>query len=62
MILPFFPLVASGAPKGVGLPGYSSPPLQTRNLKNADFIDIMTSKVLLDLPFSQNKPLKSADD
>jgi hypothetical protein len=55
----------SGAPKeaGGGLPGCS--PLQTpqnRNLKNTDFVDIMISEVLHDLPFSQNQPLRSADD
>jgi hypothetical protein len=34
---------------------------QNRNFKNTDFVD-MTSKVLRDLPFSRNQPLKSADD
>jgi hypothetical protein len=41
------------------------PPHQTprnRNLKNKYFIDIMIPKVLRDLPFSRNQPLKSADD
>jgi hypothetical protein len=45
------------------LPGCS--PAQTpqnRNLKNTDFVDIMISKALRDFPFSQNQPLKSADD
>jgi hypothetical protein len=48
------------------LPGYSPPPLpelpQNQNFKNTDFVHIMISKVLCDLPFSQNQPLKSADD
>ena len=35
---------------------------QNWNLKNTDFVDIKISKVLHDLPFSQNQPLKSADD
>jgi hypothetical protein len=35
---------------------------QNRNLENTDFVDIMISKVLHDLPFSQNQPLKLADD
>ena len=43
-----------GAPKGGLQPG--SPP-QTRNLKNTDLVDIISS-VLRDLPFSQNQPLK----
>ena len=30
--------------------------------KNTDFVDITISKVLRDLPFSRNQPLKSADD
>jgi hypothetical protein len=30
--------------------------------KNTDFVDIMISKALRDLPFSRNQPLKSADD
>jgi hypothetical protein len=48
---------------GAGPLGYSptkSP--QNRNLKNIDFVDTTTSKVLSDLPFSENQPLKSADD
>jgi hypothetical protein len=38
-----------------------APPPPNRNLKNTDFVD-MTSKVLRDLPFRRNQPLKSADD
>jgi hypothetical protein len=30
-------------------------------IKKTYFVDIITSKVLRDLPFSQNQPLKSAD-
>jgi hypothetical protein len=33
-----------------------------RNLENADFLDTVVSKVLRDLPFRRNQPLKSADD
>jgi hypothetical protein len=47
-----------GAPKG-GLLGCSSP--QTQNLKNTDFVYIV-SKVLHHFSFSQNQPLKSAAD
>jgi hypothetical protein len=46
--------------KGGGGLQPDSPP-QTRNLKNTDLVDIISS-VLRDLPFSQNQPLKSADD
>jgi hypothetical protein len=35
---------------------------ENRNLKNTDFVDIMVSNVLRNLPFSRNQPLKSADD
>jgi hypothetical protein len=35
---------------------------QNRNFKNTDFVDTIVSKVLRDLPFSRNQPLKSADD
>jgi hypothetical protein len=48
--------------RGGGLPGYSPQNSQNRNFKNTDFVDIMISKVLRDLPFSRNQPLKSADD
>jgi hypothetical protein len=34
---------------------------QNQNLKNTHLVDMM-SKVLGDLPFSRNQPLKSADD
>jgi hypothetical protein len=43
---------------GLELPPYSP----NRNLKNTDFVDILLSKVLRDLPFSRNQPLKSPDD
>jgi hypothetical protein len=54
---------SSGAPKGGGggLPVCSHPPHQApqnRNLKNTDFVNIMISKVLRDLLFSRNQPLK----
>jgi hypothetical protein len=32
------------------------------NFKNTDFVDIKIFNVLHHLPFSQNQPLKSADD
>jgi hypothetical protein len=35
---------------------------QNRNLKNTDFVYIMTSKVLRYFPFMQNQPQKQADD
>jgi hypothetical protein len=43
--------------------GRAAPPqtLQNRNLKT-NFIDMVISKVLRDIPFSRNQPLKSADD
>jgi hypothetical protein len=54
-----------GAPKaGMGA-AWLQPPSQTlhnRNLKNTDLVDIMISKVLRDLPFSLNEPLKSANE
>jgi hypothetical protein len=43
------------------LPNPSPRPPSNLNLKNTDFVD-MISKVLHDLPFSQNQPLKLADD
>jgi hypothetical protein len=45
--------------------GAAAPPPKTpqnRNLKPTDIVDIMTSKVLRDLPFSRNQQLKTADD
>jgi hypothetical protein len=57
---------AKGSPKGErGLPGCRSPPPKTpknQNLKNTDFVDMVISNVLPDFPFSQNQPLKAADD
>jgi hypothetical protein len=49
--------------QGEGLPGCSprNPP-NPKVKKKTDFIVIMMSKVLRELPFSQNQPLKSADD
>jgi hypothetical protein len=38
------------------------PPPPSQNLKNTDFVDMMLSNVLYDLPLNQNQPLKSADD
>jgi hypothetical protein len=42
-------------------PGPPPPPTKP-NLKNTDFVYIMISNVLQYLPFSQNQPLKSADE
>jgi len=39
----------------------SSSPLPNQNSKNPDFIDTMILKVLHDLPFSLNQPLKSVN-
>jgi hypothetical protein len=54
-------LVSEAHPRG----GYraAAPPqtTQNQNLKNTDFVDII-SNVLRDLPFSLNQPLKSAND
>jgi hypothetical protein len=50
-----------GAPTG-GCQAAAPPPHKPPNLKNTYFVDIMISKVLRDLPFSRNQPLKSADD
>jgi hypothetical protein len=45
-----------------GLPGCSPPPKPSKTkLKNTEFVNIMISKVLRNLPFSRNQPLKSAD-
>jgi hypothetical protein len=52
-------------PKGGGGGGGLQAPPQTcqnQNLKNTDFVGIMTSKVLRAFLFSQNEPLKSDDD
>jgi hypothetical protein len=35
---------------------------KNQNLKNTDFVAIMISKVLRDLPFSRHQPLKWADE
>jgi hypothetical protein len=37
-------------------------PLQIQNLRNTDFVYTIIYKVLHDLPFSRNQPLKSPDD
>jgi hypothetical protein len=37
-------------------------PPKSKLKKKTDFVDITISKVLRDLPFSRNQPLKSADD
>jgi hypothetical protein len=55
--------VPAGAhPRGGGLPGCTPQSAQNRNLKSTDFVDIIISKVLRDLPFSRNQPLKLADE
>ena len=50
-----------GGTKG-GLPVHSRKPPLHLKLKNANFVDTAISQVLHNLPFSQNYPLKSADD
>ena len=42
--------------------GLSGPPPPKAEFKNTDFVDTMISKVLRDLRFDLNHPLKSADD
>jgi hypothetical protein len=50
----------SGGCRAAAVP--ETPPPQNWKVKNTDFIDIMISKVLFDLPFRRSQPLKSADD
>jgi hypothetical protein len=49
-----------GASNGTGAAAQQLPTKQ--NLKYTDFLDMTTSQVLRNLRFSQNQPLKSADD
>jgi hypothetical protein len=42
--------------------GGCSLPRPNQNLKNTDFVDTIVLNVLHDLAFSQNQPLKLADD
>jgi hypothetical protein len=52
-----------GHTQGGGAVGlHSSQTPQNRNLKDTYFVDIVISKVIRDLPFSRNQPLKLADD
>jgi len=51
----------TGASKGKEL-SHCAPPLQKRNVKSTDFLDTMFSKVLGDLRFILNQPLKLAND
>jgi hypothetical protein len=48
-------------PEGGGAAGLQPPNPKTEYFKT-DFVGIVTSKVLRDLPFSRNQPLKSDDD
>ena len=48
--------------RGEGLPGYKPPVPAYRNLRNTDFIDTTTPKVIRNSPYSRNHPLKSADE
>jgi hypothetical protein len=51
-------LYLTGAhPRGGGCQA-AAPPKPKLKKKETDFVDIMISKVLRDLPFSQNQPLK----
>jgi hypothetical protein len=52
--------VALEHPRG-GVPGCDLPP-PPNEIKKTDFVDIIISKILRDLHFSLNQPLKSADD
>jgi hypothetical protein len=54
-------LYAGAQPRGGGCRAAAPQTPQKLNFK-IDFIDIMVSEVLRDLPFSRNQPLKSADD
>jgi hypothetical protein len=45
-----------------GLQAHPIPRPQNQNLKNTDFVDTFILNVLHDLLFSQNQPLKLADD
>jgi hypothetical protein len=45
-----------------GCKAAAPPNPQKLKFKNADFVHIMISKALPDLPFSGNQPLKLADD
>jgi hypothetical protein len=46
----------------LGGAGLQHPPNPRKPKKKTDIVDIMISKVLRDLPFNRNQPLKSADD
>jgi hypothetical protein len=50
--------IEHGASKG----GSCRPSPQNRNLKNTDFVDMVISKVLRDLPIGRNQLLKLADE
>jgi hypothetical protein len=52
----------AGRTAGLQPPKPVPPPPKAEIKKNTDFVYIMISKVLRDLPFSRNQPLKSADD
>jgi hypothetical protein len=58
--VPYSGCIAGAHPMGGAGLQPSKP--QNRNLKNANFVDAVISKVLCDLPFSRNQPLKSADN
>jgi hypothetical protein len=50
-----------GGRGGAGLQPVPNPQ-KLKLKKKTDFVDIMISEVLRDLPFCRNQPLKSADD
>ena len=64
--IPPLPIVvclhSRGAPKGGAVALQPPKPPKNRNFKISDFVDIIISRVLRDLPFSRNQPLKSTDD
>ena len=64
MLFPYFGYSGTGVLFGEGGLGAVRlhPPLSQAVFKNTDFVDTMISKVLRDLRFSLNHPLKSADD
>jgi hypothetical protein len=52
----------TGAHPREGCRAAGHPKPQNRFFKNTDFVDIIMSNVLRDVPFSRNQPLKSVDD
>jgi hypothetical protein len=57
-------VLSRGTPKGGGAAARASAPPKPpkTEIKKKDFVDIVISNALRDLPISRNQPLKSADD